>query len=103
MVTGRPSMPRDDARVELVLLLLVGELAVGEERELGAVEADALGAVAVRERQVGDEPDVGVEGHAPAVGRLRGQAAQRLELAVEGAGTRASRRSYSRADVGRPG
>ncbi len=41
--------------------------------------------MAVREVQVGDEPDVGVERQAAAVGRLRREVLQRLQLAVEGA------------------
>src|SRR5581483_849484 len=82
----RPALhAADDAHVELVLLLLVGELAVREERKLRAVEADPLRAVPVGEDEVRDEADVRVERYAAAVGGLCRDVLDALELAIEGA------------------
>src|SRR6185369_17466070 len=53
-----------EAGIYLVLLLLVGEVAIREERELGAIEPDPVRAVTRDERQIGDQPDVRVEVHA---------------------------------------
>ena len=58
--------------VERDLLVLVGEILVGEERELRAQQPDALGAVLQRERDIVVERDVGIQPHAMAVaGRRR--------------------------------
>ncbi len=75
----------DHATVEAKLFFLVGEVSIGEERKLRAIEADPLGPVAMSERQVAHQPDVRFEGDAMTVERLGGQIVQRLELAIEGA------------------
>jgi len=52
IVTGAPPMPSTRS-VDRELLVLVGQVAVLQEQELGAVQADADGAAAARERDVG--------------------------------------------------
>ena len=72
-VSGRPCAACDDALVERHLLGLGEKVAVAEEGDLGAVEPDAVGAVAMRQRQIAEQPDVGAEHDAAAVARHRRQ------------------------------
>ena len=71
---------RGDALVELLLLLLLGEAAVRDREHLGAEQAHALRAVLLDQPQIRDEAAVRGERDAPAVARLGGQRAQRVEV-----------------------
>ena len=106
IVTRLRRQRRGHALVELLLLVLLGEAAVRERQQLGAEQTDALGAVALDEPQVGDQPDVRGERDAAAVARLRRArraarrgARRRARSAAARAGTR---RAAARRARGRP-
>ena len=66
----------------LVLLLLVRQVGAVHEQELGAQQADALGAGVDRELDLARQLDIGLQRHGGAVAGDRGQAAQAGELAL---------------------
>ena len=65
--SGRPSSARGDLAQRLGLLVLVGQLRAVEEEELGAQQADALGAELHRLGRLGGRAQVGEDLHARAV------------------------------------
>jgi hypothetical protein len=56
---------------------------VGQKVDLGAVEADSLGAVQMGEGDVAEQTDVGIERDAVTVLSFRGKIPQLAELFVE--------------------
>ena len=65
--SGRPSSAHGDLAQGLDLLVLVGQLRAVEEEELGAQQADALGAELDRRGRLGGRAEVGEDLHARAV------------------------------------
>src|SRR5262249_11647386 len=58
-------------RVQLVLLVIVGKVFIGQKRKLRAQQADSLRAVAQRQMDVGNQRDVRQQHHLVAVARGR--------------------------------
>ncbi len=69
MVTGRSPTASSIRSVKCKLLLFVGKILVGQERELRAQQADALGAIAQRELDIRQQRDIREHLHAMAVAR----------------------------------
>ena len=59
MVTGRPSMASHELAQGLVLLVLVRQVVAVHEQELGAQQADALGAGGQRQLGLARQLEVG--------------------------------------------